>query len=121
MRRSKSWPTPARLRPTACNAPKSSGAPVVARAPRRLQPGSALMARPCASASWTCFGKVESSLLIEEELHAESEGIYTRVPTRDRAHCRDERALAAAGCGGSRDRIVHPAALDGSPPRAAPG
>ena len=35
----------------ACSVRKSSGAQVVARAPRRLPPGSALMARPCASAS----------------------------------------------------------------------
>ena len=51
VRRSRGWPTHTRLRPRACNAPKSSGAPVAARAHRRLQPGSALMARPCASAS----------------------------------------------------------------------
>src|SRR3954464_4302620 len=72
------------------------------------------------TSAWSCFKKVESSLLIEEEPHAASETLYTRVPRRGGAPCRDERALAAAGCGGPRDRLVHPAALDGPPPRPAP-
>ena len=36
--------------------------------------------RLCQVLDWTCIGKVESSLLIEEEPHAASETLYTGVP-----------------------------------------